>query len=71
MAATNNLLAHSRRWWWKDGLRALAGCLCHKPGEFMRFWDFDFPYKEFTATGPLRNMVVRVVWMSRGDLFDL
>jgi hypothetical protein len=29
------------------------------------------PYKEFTATGPLRNMVVRVVWMSRGDLFDL
>lgn len=24
-----------------------------------------------TATGPLQNMVVRVVRMSRGDLFDL
>ena len=42
-----------------------------EPPGAMSSWDFDLSYKEFTATGPLRNMVVRMDRMSRGDLFDL
>ena len=33
--------------------------------------DVELSYKEFTATEPFQNMVVRMDRMSRGDLFDL